>query len=165
MILKSINTSGFLINYPKLKLLILNVVYPVFYFGLFLLLLFIQIVLIVLEHYNAGIVFPFLIALLIYLISFRVRKGQVSKQILQLENDQLSVINYLFPFRFKKKYLISSLDIESTKLWNILTGGSINTTSNYARLIINNDKKLYHFYNEKELKELIDEFKSGANKV
>jgi len=103
------------------------------------------------------------VVLLIFLISFRVRKGQNSKQLIRLENDHLLIINSLFPFRFKKKYLISSLEIDFTEPWNILTGSSINLTSNYARLIINKDKKLNHFYNEQELKDLIKEFKSDAN--
>jgi hypothetical protein len=115
------------------------------------------------DNYEGAILFPFLTILLIFSISFRIRQGQNSKQLIRLEKDQLLIINSLFPFRFKKKHLISSLEIESTKPWNILTGSPINTTSSYARLIINKEKKLYHFYNEQELKELVEEFKSGAN--
>jgi len=129
------------------------------------LLLFVQIVLILTNNYEGAILFPFLTILLIFSISFRIRQGQNSKQLIRLEKDQLLIINSLFPFRFKKKHPISSLEIESAKPWNILNGSPINTTSSYARLIINKEKKLYHFYNEQELKKLVEEFKSGANIV
>ncbi len=97
------------------------------------------------------------------MISYWVRKGQLSKQTLKLGKDYLLVVNKLFPFKFTKKYLLSSLETESAKSWNILSGNPINLPSEYSKLIINNDTKLYHLYKRKELEQLINKFKSGAN--
>ena len=97
------------------------------------------------------------------MITYRIRKGQLSKQTLKLQNDYLVVINKLFPFIFTKKYLLKSLKIEAIEPWNMLSGNSINLSTEYAKLIINNDTKLYHLYKMEHLEVLIKKFKSKTN--
>jgi len=163
MTLKSIHTSSLFINYPRLRWSILNIFYPLFYLGTFIVLLFLQVVFLVQGKFIIAIIFPFIIAILIFMITYRIRKGQLSKQTLKLQNDYLVVINKLFPFIFTKKYLLKSLKIEAIEPWNMLSGNSINLSTEYAKLIINNDTKLYHLYKMEHLEVLIKKFKSKTN--
>jgi hypothetical protein len=161
MILKSNDYIPFLLNYPTLRWIILNIGFPLMFACIFLFTSLAFFVILLKETSNMGFLIPLIMLLVLVIIPYsHVRNGRISKQTLVLENNKLLVTNKLFPFRHTKKYNISNLQIDSVEPWNLLTGNSMRFKSKYARLIINSEVKLNNLYKVQELQKLIIEYKA-----
>lgn len=106
-----------------------------------------------------------LLLVLNVIIYSHVRKGRGSKQMLLFKSKELTVINRLFPFRYTRKYVISSLQIVPIQPWNIFTGHKKPFESNYGRLLINSNVQLIHLYKLTDLDELIKKYERANNKI
>ena len=142
----------------------LNIWTPLIFISIFLLLTFTFIATLLSDQSGFLWIVPLIMIFVLFTISYyRVRNGYGSNQILKLDNSTLLVINKWFIFKRTENYRLTSLDLEVVEPWNMFTGTSTKLKLKLARLIINEDKTLDHFYKLAELKALIEEFKTGAN--
>ena len=95
-----------------------------------------------------------------YLIPYiHLRNGWASKQILELENINLTVTNKWFLFTYKKKYNLKSLNLVELEAWNLITGQTMKFKPQYSKLVINDDTTLHHFYKQEDIEKLINQYK------
>lgn len=160
MILKSFS-NNFLVTFPKLDWFFTHILYPTFFIAFFSILAFFQLAFLLQENTPMVIFVPFLMMLLLVITTyFQVRSGNLSVQTLKLENNNLIVINSLFPFRHTKTYDNPILEIDAYTPWNPLTGRTIK--SEHCRLLINKDTKLLNLYKKEELDKLLKNLKSST---
>ena len=156
----------YLLNYPRLKWIIVNIFFPLTFIAFFLLTAMALSVFLLQQAVSSAFLVPLVMLLLLVIIPYaHVRNGRSSKQTMVLKNNQLIVTNKLFIFKHTKMYNISNLQIDSLEPWDLLTGQSMTLKSKYARLIINSNIKLNNIYKVEELAKLIVKYKKGTNKT
>ena len=148
-----------ILKYPIIKWIMAIVSIPVYIF-IYILLPFVFLLIFFVQKDSVAWIGPLTIMILSYLIPYiNLRNGWASKQILELENLNLTVTNKWFLFSHKKKYKLSDLDMVELEPWNVMTGQSMKLKPKYSKLVINESTALNHFYKLEEIQNLINQYK------